>query len=72
MEANIDNIIEHSLKRTEEINKVLNKIEDKFNLNNVSLTGEDEKQTDLYMFEGQDYKKKPNVPVQDSDFIDIG
>lgn len=43
MEANIDNIIEHSLKRTEEINKVLNKIEDKFNLNNVSLTGDDEK-----------------------------
>lgn len=52
MEANIDSIIEHSLKRTEEINKDLNKLEDKFNLNNVSLTGEDEKQTDLYMFEG--------------------
>lgn len=43
MEANIDNIIDHSLKRTEEINRVLSKIEDKFNLNNVSLTGEDEK-----------------------------
>lgn len=43
MEANIEQIIDHSLKKTEEINKVLNKIEDKFNLNNVSLTGEDEK-----------------------------
>lgn len=43
MDSNIDSIIEHSLKRTEEINKVLSKLEDKFNLNNVSLTGEDEK-----------------------------
>lgn len=40
-EENIDNIIGHSIKKTEEINKVLNKIEDKFNLNNVSLTGDD-------------------------------
>jgi hypothetical protein len=31
------------MKRTEKINKVLNKIEDKFNLNNVSLLGDDEK-----------------------------
>lgn len=41
--ADIDNIMDHSLKKTEEINKELNQIEDKFNLNNVSLTGEDEK-----------------------------
>ena len=59
MDANIDNIIEHSMKRTEEINKELSKLEEKFNLNNVSLTGEDEKQTNLYTFEGQDYKRKP-------------
>jgi hypothetical protein len=58
MEENIESIIDHSLKKTEEINRVLNKIEDKFNLNNVSLTGEDEKQTNLYMFEGEDYKDK--------------
>lgn len=45
------------MKKTAEINKVLNKIEDKFNLNNVSLTGDDEKQTYLYEFEGEDYKK---------------
>jgi len=61
------------MKRTDEINKVLNKIEDKFNLNNVSLTGDDwEKQTDLYMFEGQDYKKKNVATTQEIDFIDIG
>ena len=52
MDANIDNIIEHSKKRTDEINKELSKLEEKFNLNNVSLTGEDEKQTNLYTFEG--------------------
>lgn len=72
MEANIDNIIDHSLKRTEEINKVLNSLEDKFNLNNVSLTGEDEKQTNLYTFEGQDYKKKTVTAAPEIDFIDIG
>lgn len=51
-------------------------IEDKFNLNNVSLTGEDEKYTNLYEFEGEDYKKTKNanniIKTQDSDFIDIG
>ena len=73
MEANIDSIIEHSLKKTKEIQAVLSKIEDKFNLNNVSLTGDDEKQTDLYMFEGQDYKKKQDKKEnQEIDFIDIG
>ena len=46
MEQNIDQIIEYSLQRTEELNRtILSKmIEDKFNLNNVSLTGEDERQ----------------------------
>ena len=43
MGANIDQIIEHSMKRTEEINKSMRMIEDKFNLNSVSLTGEDER-----------------------------
>jgi hypothetical protein len=51
-------------------------IEDKFNLNNVSLTGEDEKYTNLYEFEGEDYKKNKGqnhvIKTQDSDFIDIG
>jgi hypothetical protein len=41
MKANIDSIIEKSMKKTEEINEKLKSIEDKFNLNNVSLTGDD-------------------------------
>ena len=49
----------------------MNKIEDKFNLNNVSLTGEDEKHSNLYTFEGQDYKKRTAVSTE-ADFIDIG
>ena len=56
-EANIDDIIAHSMKKTEDFQKILNKIEEKFNLNKVSLTGDDEKQTNLYEFEGEDYKK---------------
>jgi len=53
-EENIDRILDYSLKRTNELNADLAKIEDKFNLNSVSLTGDDEnsKQTKLYTFEG--------------------
>ena len=40
-DANIDAILEHSLKKTKEISQQLANIEDKFNLNNVSLTGDD-------------------------------
>jgi hypothetical protein len=40
-DANIDAILEHSLKKTQEISQQLANIEDKFNLNNVSLTGDD-------------------------------
>ena len=42
-------------------------------MNNVSLTGEDDKQTNLYEFEGEDYKKKVlGVGSGEKDFIDIG
>lgn len=63
------------MKRTNELNENLAKIEDKFNLNSVSLTGDDpaeaSKQSKLYTFEGQDYKKDGDKnPL--SDFIDIG
>jgi hypothetical protein len=55
-EENIDRILDHSLKRTNELNENLAKIEDKFNLNSVSLTGDDpaeaSKQSKLYTFEG--------------------
>ncbi len=39
----------------------------------MSLTGEDDKQTDLYVFEGEDYKsKKQNTDKIPYSFIDIG
>jgi hypothetical protein len=40
MKENIEQLIDYSLKRTEELEKTLlaKAIEDKFNLNNVSLT----------------------------------
>jgi SWI/SNF-related matrix-associated actin-dependent regulator of chromatin subfamily A member 5 len=75
-EANIDSILEHSLRKTKEISQQLASIEDKFNLNNVSLTGDDPdaRQNSLYTFEGLDYKKKgaeaePNFL---NEFIDVG
>lgn len=44
MQANIDQIIENSLKKTKVLEDQLNSIEDKYNLNNVfgQLTGEDD------------------------------
>ena len=71
IESNIENILSHSVKRTKEIEKSLDTIESKLNLNNVSLTGEDEKTTYLYEFEGKDYKNAGAVP-KESSFIDIG
>jgi hypothetical protein len=44
-EASIDDILNHSLKRTEELQASLSKIEDKFNLNSVSLTGDEPEHT---------------------------
>jgi hypothetical protein len=45
-------------------------IEDKFNLNSVSLTGDEEHgASGLYTFEGQEYKRESAVPL---DFIDLG
>lgn len=49
-------------------------IEDKFNLNSVSLTGEEERQPNggLYTFEGQEYKRGLVYLEDNLDFIDIG
>lgn len=73
-EASIEQILDHSLKKTEELQQQLANIEDKFNLNSVSLTGdepENARQSTLYTFEGMDYKKNQgDEPVLD--FIDIG
>ena len=73
-EASIEQILEHSLKKTEALQQQLANIEDKFNLNSVSLTGDDPdsvRQSNLYTFEGMDYKRKDGEePLLD--FIDIG
>ena len=72
LEQNIDSIIDYSMQKTNEIKQELSKLEDKFNLNNVSLTGDDwdtQANTTLYTFEGHDYKRKQQT---ESDFIDIG
>jgi hypothetical protein len=42
MKANLDEIISNSLKKTEEFEKKLKNIDEKFNLNSVSLTGDDD------------------------------
>lgn len=54
LEQNIDSIIDYSMQKTNEIKKELSMLEDKFNLNNVSLTGDDweNNTTTLYTFEG--------------------
>jgi len=56
IKESIDQLISYSLKRTEELEKTIlaKAIEDKFNLNNVSLTDQDDRQqsTGLYTFEG--------------------
>lgn len=42
MKANLEEIISNSLKKTEEFEKKLKNIDEKFNLNSVSLTGDDD------------------------------
>lgn len=78
MKENIDKIIDKSMKKTEELEKQLKSIEDKFNLNNVSLTGDDDThKTSIYQIDGEVITKKQ---IQDSKnqiqkmrtFIDIG
>jgi hypothetical protein len=52
----------------------LSKIEEKFNLNSVSLTGDEPehtRQSKMYTFEGQEYKKYADESNL-AEFIDIG
>ena len=59
MKDNIDKIISDSLKKTEKIKKELKSIEDKFNLNNVSLTGDDDNvKTSIYQMDGEIVSRK--------------
>ena len=40
-DESIENILDHSLKKTEQLQQQLASIEEKFNLNSVSLTGDE-------------------------------
>ena len=59
MKDNIDKIITDSMKKTEKIETQLKSIEDKFNLNNVSLTGDDDNvKTSIYQMDGEVVPRK--------------
>jgi SWI/SNF-related matrix-associated actin-dependent regulator of chromatin subfamily A member 5 len=57
-EQDIDKILQYGTEKTDEINQELNKIEQKFNLDNISLTGNENDGHNMYYFEGEDYKNK--------------
>jgi hypothetical protein len=66
LDKSIDEILQYGKKRTKEINDELSKIESKFNLNNISLTGEDANHDqNLYKWEGEDYTKFHQNEVSD-------
>jgi len=61
-EKDIDRILAYGNEKTDEIKKELGKIESKFNLNNISLTGNENSDShDIYYFEGKDYKNKQKL-----------
>lgn len=58
MKQSIEQIIDKSLKKTEELEQQLKTIEDKFNLNQVSLTGDDDNyKTSIYQMDGEEFSK---------------
>ena len=76
MKDHIDQIIEDSLKKTEKLEKELKLIEDKFNLNQVSLTGDDGGyKTNIYQMDGEEISRskigQSNNLAMD-DWIEIG
>lgn len=61
-DENIDKILAYGNEKTDQIKEELNKIEQKFNLNNISLTGnENDDGPGMYYFEGEDYKNKQRL-----------
>lgn len=73
MKDHIDKIIENSLIKTEEFNNNLKSIDEKFNLNQVSLTGDDgEYKTSIYQIDGETIDRKANDAKNALTFIDIG
>lgn len=70
-EENIEKILEYGNEKTDEINEELSKIEQKFNLNNISLTGnENDDGPGMYYFEGEDYKNKHKLEGGKMGFIE--
>ena len=76
MKDHIDQIIEDSLKKTKKLEKELKLIEDKFNLNQVSLTGDDGGyKTNIYQMDGEEISRSKigqNNNLAMDDWIDIG
>ena len=58
-EATIEQILEYSINKTENVNNVLKSLEEKLNVANLSLNSTSK--GDIYQFEGEDYKKKNEV-----------
>ena len=58
-EKDVEKILKYGNEKTDEINNELNQIETKFNLNDISLTGNENNDAhEMYYFEGEDYKHK--------------
>jgi SWI/SNF-related matrix-associated actin-dependent regulator of chromatin subfamily A member 5 len=59
-EKDIEEILEYSITKTEKVNEHLKSIEEKLNINNLSLNANSK---NIYQFEGEDYKKRSNEEV---------
>ena len=69
-EETIEKILAKGNEKTNEMNQELDKIEQKFNLNDISLTGnETDNGPGMYYFEGEDYKTKQKVEGRSMGFI---
>ena len=66
-EKSIEQILEYSINKTESVNSHLKTLEEKLSINNLSLsTGN---KSDIYQFEGEDYKKKSKE--QTNNFVSL-
>jgi len=57
-EQTIEELLSKGETKTDLLNKELNKIESHFNMNQMQITDKDEDNPNMYVFEGEDYKKK--------------
>lgn len=66
-EKSIEQILEYSINKTETVNSNLKSLEEKLSINNLSLsTGN---KSDIYQFDGEDYKKKSKE--QTNNFVNL-